>query len=525
MLPDLSDRVHPPPLTFVTRAQINSLDHYGLLTLTLGTIKTHWLKYFHFVNYMESELQKEIILNFPFPTIFNIKRALKMVMFFRHPAYVSMEVAEKDLFRSNFLCFFSMRLFGPLLMLCYAVQASPSPALTELYRSVVMDHFLHRYDRLDPLFSQLGDGDFKHSSKRGLETDKIMEPFKYPVRAGTISPFVDLGTPRLPHHQTQFTFSDPKHESLFAPVTIHNEGSVTSTSSPSLPLPVSGNVQDQQIPSAENSQFAMRPFTFFNIPGLVSQPIHHGGQYNVQHVAQHPPQPQLVGQEVVVQTNTGKHQQDLLSETSRDLNHVTTKEGSLAYPATPSVFQAVPLRRTQFLPVAATSQNQISQSPIIEQKFPPFKDDIITNIVPTSVTDTNDKQFNIFEYISRPTSDRRARQKVSPTKMSKMGKMDALKILMKIAGDDWEKDLVMGAKEEHGSISSAGERVSFQCPAEEGNFPDSGQCDVYYQCAGGRPHRYSCHSGLQWNIAKNLCDWAETVDCSLNKTFYSRATP
>ena len=109
--------------------------------------------------------------------------------------------------------------------------------------------------------------------------------------------------------------------------------------------------------------------------------------------------------------------------------------------------------------------------------------------------------------------------------MKKMGKMDALKILMKIAGDHWERDLMMGSKAERGSSSTAGETVDFVCPASEGHFPDPEQCDVYYQCAGGAPHRYSCHSGLQWNIYSNQCDWADSVDCSLNTQFYSAARP
>ena len=104
--------------------------------------------------------------------------------------------------------------------------------------------------------------------------------------------------------------------------------------------------------------------------------------------------------------------------------------------------------------------------------------------------------------------------------MSKMGKMDALKILMKIAGDHWERDLMVGSKDSLGS-STAGEKVEFLCPANSGHFPDSSRCDVYYQCAGGTAHRYSCHSGLQWNIKNNLCDWADSVDCSLNRQFYS----
>ena len=309
------------------------------------------------------------------------------------------------------------------------------------------------------------------------------------ARAGTMSPFVNLGPARLTPQSRDFTFSQPPPEPLFGP-----------------PPP-------QHTASGGQSQFVMRPFTVFNI-GL---PVQHQVQHGVQVFALG--QPSLepgqtgaldpVATQHVVQTEYKDGQQaDLFSSASRDLTHVTTLSD----------------------PVPATSHEQISPPltpAIIEQEFSRTEDDdVLTNIVPTSGgTNTNDKPFNIFEYISRPTSNRQARQKVNTKKMKKMGKMDALKILMKIAGDHWERDLMMGSKAERGSSSTAGETVDFVCPSSEGHFPDPAQCDVYYQCAGGAPHRYSCHSGLQWNIYTNQCDWANSVDCSLNTQFYSGARP
>ena len=64
------------------------------------------------------------------------------------------------------------------------------------------------------------------------------------------------------------------------------------------------------------------------------------------------------------------------------------------------------------------------------------------------IPDDDDKPFNIFEYIGRPTAEREVRRKQDLKTMKRMGKMDALKMLMMIAGDSWETDLVMGSQEE-----------------------------------------------------------------------------
>ena len=92
----------------------------------------------------------------------------------------------------------------------------------------------------------------------------------------------------------------------------------------------------------------------------------------------------------------------------------------------------------------------------LSQEFP----DISENLVePQGNGITGDKDFNIFEYIGRPTADRGVRKKQTGDK-KRMGKLDALSILMSIAGASWEKDLVMGSKNEAGA-GNTGEYPEF----------------------------------------------------------------
>ena len=92
----------------------------------------------------------------------------------------------------------------------------------------------------------------------------------------------------------------------------------------------------------------------------------------------------------------------------------------------------------------------------------------------------------------------------SPPPASDHKPSSALENLMAIAGDDW--DLTAGGSPRPGS-------EVFQCPALEGHFRSPLDCAVYYQCAQGRPHRRSCHTGLAYNGLTNQCDWAENVKC------------
>jgi len=89
----------------------------------------------------------------------------------------------------------------------------------------------------------------------------------------------------------------------------------------------------------------------------------------------------------------------------------------------------------------------------------------------------------------------------------KLEKTDALQRLMAIAGEDWEADIML----------QGGRPVEkdFQCPKEEGHYPDPGNCSAYYQCAQGVGHRRTCEPGLRWDMRSNKCDWAENVVCRL----------
>jgi len=138
--------------------------------------------------------------------------------------------------------------------------------------------------------------------------------------------------------------------------------------------------------------------------------------------------------------------------------------------------------------------------------------------VSNNLVEDEDKPFNIFEYIGRPTAEREVRKKINGERSGKkMGRLDALQILMTIAGDTWEQDLVMGSKDD-GSASGGHAGSSFDCPVPNGHFPDPDTCSVYYQCAGGVSHKYTCQTGLMYNSLTNQCDWEQSVDCSL----YSR---
>ena len=81
----------------------------------------------------------------------------------------------------------------------------------------------------------------------------------------------------------------------------------------------------------------------------------------------------------------------------------------------------------------------------------------------------------------------------------------ALEKLMAIAGEDW--DLSSSSTD-----TGAGPEV-FVCPVSEGHFRSPRDCSVYYQCAQGRAHRRSCHTGLAYDALTNQCDWAENVKC------------
>ena len=117
-------------------------------------------------------------------------------------------------------------------------------------------------------------------------------------------------------------------------------------------------------------------------------------------------------------------------------------------------------------------------------QFPDVADNLVEE-------EDDSKPFNIFEYIGRPTAERGVRHKLSGDTARKMGKLDALRILMSIAGDTWEEDLLLGAGEE-GRGAGQGAGAAFTCPRTQGHFPDPASCRVYYTCSGGVAARHTC---------------------------------
>ena len=88
------------------------------------------------------------------------------------------------------------------------------------------------------------------------------------------------------------------------------------------------------------------------------------------------------------------------------------------------------------------------------EQVPGFPDISENLIEPMNNGITGDNDFNIFEYIGRPTADRGVRRKQNGGDKRRMGKLDALRVLMTIAGDSWERDLLMGSKGGSGAGNS-----------------------------------------------------------------------
>ena len=138
-------------------------------------------------------------------------------------------------------------------------------------------------------------------------------------------------------------------------------------------------------------------------------------------------------------------------------------------------------------------------------QFPDVADNLVEE-------EDDGKPFNIFEYIGRPTAERGVRHKLSGDTARKMGKLDALRILMSIAGDSWEKDLLLGAREEgRGAGQGAGPgtagtgsqkrwNLGFSAWRRAGTSPRDSRTEVrnilcclsgfcFYSCPSWRPLR------------------------------------
>ena len=158
-----------------------------------------------------------------------------------------------------------------------------------------------------------------------------------------------------------------------------------------------------------------------------------------------------------------------------------------------------PRQPQQFQPQQQQFQSQQQQfQPQQQQLFEPQPD--------------IEKTETLFSSINKAATDREPRRQMTNlSSMKHMSKNDALARLMDIAGSDW--DLSHSIQE---NLVGGPEKSDYDCPASEGHFPDTKKCNVYYQCANSISTRHSCGAGLKYNVLTNQCDWAASVDCSLN---------
>ncbi|OXA45735.1 uncharacterized protein LOC110856804 [Folsomia candida] len=55
--------------------------------------------------------------------------------------------------------------------------------------------------------------------------------------------------------------------------------------------------------------------------------------------------------------------------------------------------------------------------------------------------------------------------------------------------------------------------TGYQCPPEDGNYPDPGDCTAFYQCYQGIAYRQRCPFPLRFDIAQQVCNHPGFVDC------------
>jgi len=53
----------------------------------------------------------------------------------------------------------------------------------------------------------------------------------------------------------------------------------------------------------------------------------------------------------------------------------------------------------------------------------------------------------------------------------------------------------------------------FNCPGD-GTHAHPSSCSIYFICANGQPHEFSCSSGLQFNERTGQCDFPDVVGCN-----------
>ena len=121
----------------------------------------------------------------------------------------------------------------------------------------------------------------------------------------------------------------------------------------------------------------------------------------------------------------------------------------------------------------------------------------------TNKKKTLNMQPNVKESASKPNRLNKTQNRISPkidVTTENNGRSKALSNLYKIAGEGW-------------GINNTKHETNFICPDEEGHFPSTTDCTVYYICVHGVGVRYQCVSGLMWNSDTGLCDWAHSVQC------------
>jgi len=124
---------------------------------------------------------------------------------------------------------------------------------------------------------------------------------------------------------------------------------------------------------------------------------------------------------------------------------------------------------------------------------------------------TPPSHLTLFQSINQEAIDRPIRKKQEVATHKTESKSAALAALVSIAGSDWDTNL----HTTHTVLDTS--TTDFSCPAISGHFPDTENCSVYYQCAGGVAHKHTCQQGLLWNMVINMCDWETNVDCEINK--------
>lgn len=64
-----------------------------------------------------------------------------------------------------------------------------------------------------------------------------------------------------------------------------------------------------------------------------------------------------------------------------------------------------------------------------------------------------------------------------------------------------------------GSTTSTTPGSGYQCPPEDGNYPDPTDCTRFYQCFQGIAYHHTCPFPLRFDIAQQVCNHPGSVNC------------